>query len=238
MRLQSTARRSVLGAFGAGVAGSLAGCLGTLGGPGGEDTHLAPKEWEVDPEALPFPTHGTELPAATVQRGLVDGTRTLPEDYAGRDLLLTFVYTHCKTMCPRLTAILANVQDHAIENGYADRVAFVETTFDPARDDADRLREWAETHDVDLETGTWEFLRPASEQRAREVVQSTYGVDFTRTTPQDMDGYMYAHTGLVVLANERGYVERAYKLRAGGSGDPVTWTDVEADLATLRDREE
>ncbi|MEF8773192.1 MAG: SCO family protein [Halobacteriales archaeon] len=232
-----TTRRSMLGAVGAGAAAGLAGCLGSVTGTGG-DTYLDEKEWEVDPDNLPFPTHGDELPSATVPRGLADGERTLPDDYAGTDLLLTFVYTHCNTMCPRLTAILAAAQDHAADNGYIDRMQFAEMTFDPGRDDADRFRTWADEHRIDLD-GNWEFLRPESRSRAKEVVQETYGVTFTKTTPQEMDMYMFAHTGIVLLANKDGYVERAYKLRAGGAGDVVTFDDeVESDLATLRDRED
>lgn len=236
MTRRTVTRRSLLGTLGTATTAGLAGCTGILG-DGGTDgnTHLAAKEWEADPDVLPFPTHGDELPAATLPRGLSEGTRTLPDDYAGRDLLLTFVYTHCMTMCPRLTAILAGVQDHAIENGYADEMTFTEVTFDPARDDAERFRKWAETHRVDLDAGTWEFLRPESKARAKSVVQDTYGVTFQQTNPEDMDVYMFNHSGVVLLVNRDGYVERTYKLSAGG--DVVTWQTVQEDLATLRDRE-
>jgi len=243
----TVSRRSLLGTVGAVSVAGLAGCTDVFGGSNGAsdgDTYLDAKDWGVDASALPFPTHGDELPAAEVPVALGDGTRAIPDDYAGQDVVMTFVYTHCNTMCPRLTAILAGVQDHAIDNDYAERVAFAEITFDPARDDADRFREYADTHNVDLDTGTWEFLRPESKDRAREVVQDTYGVSFQKTTPEEMDMYMFAHSGVVLLANKQGYVERAYKLSsaAGGtatSGDDfVSWQTVEEDLATLRDRED
>lgn len=227
-------RRAVLAALGTGAAAGLGGCLGP-GGHGGEHTHLDATERQADPDVLPFPTHGDELPAATVPAPLRGTAVAIPEDLAGRDALLTFVYTHCMTMCPRLTAILASVQDHAIDQGYAGDVAFVETTFDPARDDAGRFRQWAETHGVSLSGDGWYFLRPESERRAREVVQERYGVAFQKTTPDDVDGYMFAHTGLVVLANRDGYVERTYRLRSGGGA--VAWQDVRDDLTTLRRRE-
>ncbi|WP_136716892.1 SCO family protein [Halorientalis salina] len=241
-------RRSLLGAAGSASVAGLAGCTDLLGsgsGDGGGNTYLDAKDWGGNASALPFPTHGDELPSAEVPLALGEETRAVPADYAGQDVVMTFVYTHCNTMCPRLTAILAGVQAHAIDNDYAERVAFAEITFDPARDDAERFREYADDHDVALDTGTWEFLRPESEQRAKAVVQDTYGVAFEKTTPEEMDMYMFAHSGVVVLANKQGYVERAYKLSSGASGtaesgddDFVSWQTVEEDLATLRDRED
>lgn len=235
-------RRSLLGTLGTAAVAGLAGCSDDTGGSGtsgpDQQTYLEAKDWGVDPEALPFPTHGDELPSVSVPRGLADETRDVPADYTGTDVLMTFIYTNCMTMCPRLTSILEGVQDHAIENGYADRMTFAEMSFDPARDDAERFREWADSHGIDLETGTWEFLRPENEQRAKEIIQDKYGVTFVKTTPQGMDKYMFTHTGLVLLANKQGYVERTYKLSTGGQGGTVTWQDVETDLATLRDREQ
>jgi len=234
-------RRALLAALGTGATVGLAGCTGVLGSGGGGDgdgnTYLQAADWEVDSSALPFPTHGDRLPAATLPAPLRDAeTLTLPDDFTGRDTLLTFVYTHCMTMCPRLTAILENVQDHAAEGEFGDEVAFVETTFDPSRDDAARFRKWADQHHVAMDAGNWYFLRPENTARAKAVVQDTYGVSFTKTTPQDTDAYMYAHTGLILLANRDGYVERAYKLQGGGEPQ-VRWQDVRDDLTTLRERE-
>ena len=231
-------RRTLLSSLGASAAIGLAGCTGFIGGSASDgNTYLSATEWEVDPSALPFPTHGDQLPEATLPAPLREAeTLSLPGDFAGGDLLLTFVYTTCMTMCPRLTAIMARVQDHSIENGYADDVAFVETTFDPARDDAAALREWATQHDVATDAGNWYFLRPESEARAKTVVQDRYGVSFTKTTPEDMDAYMFAHSGVILLANADGYVERAYKLQSGDE-ETVRPQDVRDDLTTLRERE-
>lgn len=231
-------RRALLASLGTSATVGLAGCTGVFGGTDDEShTYLSAKEWQVDPTALPFPTHGDRLPEATLPAPLREPeTLTLPGDFAGDDLLVTFIYTTCMTMCPRLTGILSRVQDHTIENGYADAVSFVETTFDPARDDAAALRKWAEKHDVATDTGNWYFLRPESKARAKTVVEDRYGVSFTKTTPEDMDAYMFTHTGLILLANADGYVERAYKLSSGGDRTVQPQT-VRDDLTTLRERE-
>ncbi|ELY96778.1 SCO family protein [Natrialba taiwanensis] len=214
-----------------------------FGGDGrsGENTHLDAKEWERvdDPSNLPFPTHGDALPSVTVPAPLRDGQQvSVPDDFE-TDLLLTFAFTTCNTMCPRLTSIVAQAQDFAREEGFGDQVSFVETTFDPARDDAGAFRQWADKHRIEMDTGNWYFLRPEGEDRAKEVVQEQYGVSFSKTNPENMDTYMFTHTGLILLANKKGVVERAYKLQAQQNPESprVSRRDINDDLSTLRDRE-
>ncbi|MFD1563043.1 SCO family protein [Haloarchaeobius amylolyticus] len=237
-------KRTLLASVGSGVALSLSGCMGMLGNGDSEsngNTYLDAKEWEGvdDPSNLPFPTHGEALPSATLPAPLRDGSEfSMPGDFE-TDLLVTFIYTTCMTMCPRLTALMAQAQDYAREEGYSDQVSFVETTFDPERDDADAFREWADKHRVEMDDDNWYFLRPETEDRAREVVQDEYGVHFIKTEPEDMDAYMFDHTGVILLANRDGYVERAYKLQAEQNPESprVTRQEINDDLATLREQE-
>ena len=236
-------KRTLLASVGSGVALSLSGCMGMLGSgsDGGSNTYLDAKEWEGvdDPSNLPFPTHGQALPSATLPAPLRDDTEvSMPDDFE-TDLLVTFIYTNCMTMCPRLTALMAQTQDYAREEGYSDQVSFVETSFDPARDDADAFREWADKHRVEMDDGNWYFLRPQSKERAKEVVQENYGIHFTKTEPENMDAYMFSHAGVILLANQDGYVERAYKLQAQRNPDSprVSRQQITDDLATLRERE-
>lgn len=175
----------------------------------------------------------------TVPAPLRDGQQvSVPDDFE-TDLLLTFGFTTCNTMCPRLTSILAQAQDFAREEEFGDQVSFVKTTFDPARDDADAFRQWADKHRIEMDTGNWYFLRPENEDRAKEVVQEQYGVSFSKMNPENMDTYMFTHTGLILLANKKGVVERAYKLQAQQNPESpqVSRQDINDDLATLRERE-
>ena len=236
-------KRTLLASVGSGVALSLSGCVGMIGdgSDGDSNTYLDAKEWDGvdDPSNLPFPTHGDALPSTTLPAPLRDGTDVSVPDDLETDLLMTFIYTTCMTMCPRLTALMAQTQDYAREEGYTDQVSFVETTFDPARDDADAFREWADDHRIEMDDGNWYFLRPETEDRAKEVVQETYGVYFTKTEPEDMDAYMFSHSGVIVLANKQGYVERAYKLQSQRNPESprVSRQAITDDLATLRERE-
>lgn len=195
-------RRTYLQLGAAGVVGA-AGCLGR----GNPNTVLDAPDREVDSEDLAYPAWGERVPDVTVPAPIEDRSVSLRD--VDRPSVLTFFYSHCMTVCPALISALRNVQTHSLNNGYADDVQFLPTTFDPERDDAARLETYAGEMHVGLDAGNWTFLRPESRERAHEVVNGEFGVGFQRTET-DGDGYMFAHLGLVLLVNADGYVERAY----------------------------
>lgn len=218
-------RRDYLRATAVGLAGGVAGCGGGAGQP---ETYLDVSD-PRDADVYPYPVHGEQLPAATLEAPLRD------EDVAvrdiDRDVVMTFFYSYCQTVCPRLVSVLRNVQTAAAEDGHTDDVALVAVTFDPERDTAERLAEYAEAANVDMDLGNWYFLRPESPERAQEVVAERYGVAFERTHPEDMDRYMFNHFALTLLANRQGFVERPYAM-----SEPQ-WQTVYDHLTTLRDQE-
>ena len=70
--------------------------------------------------------------SATVPAPLQDREFSTTEFVGQRHQMLTFVYTNCTTVCPGLTATLRHVQADSVEEGCADEVALLPTTFDPA----------------------------------------------------------------------------------------------------------
>jgi protein SCO1/2 len=187
---------------------SVAGCSG---GDGNPDVVLAEPDREFESSDVPYPAWGERIPDVTLPDPLADepvGLRALEEP-----ALLTFFYSHCKTVCPTLISTMRNVQSHAHSNGYADGVTFAPVTFDPERDDADRLRAYADRMNVDAAAADWHFLRPATTSRAETVVEEQFGVMFERTHPEDMEMYMFTHAALTLLVNADGYVERAYRTK-------------------------
>lgn len=203
-----------------------AGVAGCLGGGTNPDVALPEPDREFESSDLPYPAWGQRVPDVTLPAPLEDGQVAVRA--VDRPQLLTFFYSHCNTVCPTLIAALRNVQTHAIENGYGDAVAFEPVTFDPQRDDAARLRVYAEQMNVAADAGNWQFLRPESPDRARAVVQERFGVNFQRTHPEDMETYMFTHAALTLLVNADGYVERAYRDK-----QPDTEAMID-DLATVR----
>lgn len=207
---------------------AVAGCLGD---DGNSNAVLDPpdREQDVDPEALAYPAYGQELPAVTLPAPL-HGTEVSTTEFVGeRDSLVTFVFTRCLGPCPSLTASLAHVQGTAQEEGYADEIALMPITFDPETDTPDRIEEFCELNGADPDADNWLFFRPETPERAKEVVDGTFGVGFEKVPldgegdhhedgseygtvlgPEAGDEMTFAHTNLLLLVNRDGYVERAY----------------------------
>ena len=210
-------RRTVLASAGGAIAAGIAGCL-SGGGP--ENTTLAPPEnyQQLKEADLPYPTYGDELPEATVP-GVVHERPVSTREFVGeRHLLLTFVYTRCQSICLNLGSNLVQVQAAAAGGGFTDEVAVGAISFDPEYDTPERLRTWGEERGLDYDLGNAYVTRPESEERARTVVEDTFGEAYE----YNEDAGMFLHTGLILLANDRGVVERAY---AGDPPNPKTVVD-------------
>lgn len=222
--LPAMQRRTFLRVGAVSAGGVLAGCLG-----GDSDTVLdGPAIEDADPEALAYPAHGEELPDVTLPAPLHDREVSTREFVGERETVMAFVYTRCPGPCPGMTAALARVQLDAAEEGYSDEVVLLPTTFDPAYDDAERIREFSERNGADPTAENWLFLRPETSERADEVVNETFAVGFEEVpqgeghgdhgdpeqgetlNPQEGDTD-FSHVNLVILANRDGYVERAYQ---------------------------
>jgi protein SCO1/2 len=236
-----TDRRTVLKTVGAAALGvSLAGCS-VLGDEGAEGTVLPPPEnherVEREDIDLPYPAYGEELPEVTLPAPLHDREVTTTEFVGDRHSMMTFIYTSCVTVCPGLTTSLRRVQADSIGEGYAGEFAFLPTTFDPAYDTEERLREYGEAMGVDFGVGNWFFLRPDGPEAAKEVVEGTFGVAFeggemsgggNETAGGDGEPMRhFQHSSLILLVNKDGIVERAYN-----GGPPETGTEID-DARTL-----
>ena len=59
-----------------------------------------------------------------------DGATVSLDDYRGKVVAVTFIFTSCVDTCPLLTAKMAQVQD-ALGDGFGRKIAFVSITVDP-----------------------------------------------------------------------------------------------------------
>jgi protein SCO1/2 len=226
-------RRRFLGTLAAAGAAASAGCVGVLGGGGDSNPDVVlgkpdlPEGMSMDTyRTRQFPVWGERLPDVSLPAPLADRTIALRE--VSTPSMLTFFYSNCVDICPRLVSALANVQDHSVENGYADAVTFLPITFDPVRDDAETLRAYRETMNVE-DAGNWHFLRPESKRRAEAVVKEHF-LKYVRTE-KDGGGDDFTHVGVHLLVNADGYVERAYQSGRGEAPPVETMID---DLRTVR----
>ena len=225
-------RRRTRRAFLAGVSGATAvGLAGCLGANRPEGVVLDPPEDQerLEDADVGFPIYGDQVPEAEVPAPRHDRTITTTEFVGERHVMLTFVFTRCPDACPLLVENLVHVYADAMENGYAERMAFMPTTFDPTYDTPEVIESYNEERGVD-DADEWYFLRPDSEEHAREVVEETFGVHYVRTDDEDDIDMEFLHDNLIVLANEDGYVERSY------FGEPPNPAEVLSDVEALRER--
>ncbi|PHQ38795.1 electron transporter SenC [Halorubrum persicum] len=201
-----------------------AGCAGMLGGSGAEGTILGPPEQDLS-EAV-HPSYGDEMPDFTVPDPIAGEAISISEFEGDRAVLWTSFYTSCPDgVCPALILRLRRAQEYAAEQGFGDEAAFLPLTFDPERDTADVLREYAAQQAVDLDAGNWHFLRPESYEAGKELMMDNFGLKIEKTDGEQYEGLEYAfpHYGLILLVNKKGIVERAYP--RGPSTDIETLVD-------------
>jgi len=225
-------RRDYLRVAGTLGAAATAGCLGVLGRGDGSDPNVVLGEPDLDVtieqhRARRYPVWGERLPEVSV--AAADGGRVSLRDL-DRPALLTYFFTHCRDTCPLLVSGLVGVQADAVERSYAADVAFLPITFDPVRDDPERLRAYGERMNV-RDTSGWRWLRPETEARARTVVEESLGVSYEAREREDEDGYLFLHPGVIHLVNADGYVERAYRV---GPRRPPPVDRTIADLDRVR----
>jgi protein SCO1 len=152
----------------------------------------------ADATAVIGPAAGTPVPSAP----LVDqaGRRVTFADFAGRDVIVTFIYTNCPLpdFCPRMMARLNEAAARLSKAGRRDEVQMVAISIDPARDTPKVLEAYGRKHIVEdgdpfahwsLLTGT-----PANIRTWASFFALTYEPDGTdiahglRTAVIDRDG--------------------------------------------------
>jgi protein SCO1/2 len=100
-----------------------------------------------------------------------DGKRVGLADLRGKTVVLTFLYTECKDVCPALPQILARV-DRLLPQTERAQMRFVGVSIDPRRDTPQRLREFMAAHQ--LHSSRWTLLTGSVEELTR--VATDYGV--------------------------------------------------------------
>ncbi len=132
--------------------------------------------------------------------------------------LIYFGYTTCPDFCPTtLTDFLAVQEDLGDE---AENVEFLLVTVDPARDTADRLREYLAFFDPG-------FVGLRGDDAQTETASRGYGVFAQQVEhPASATGYLVDHTSLIYVLDEEGDL----RLTFGYDSDPA---DIAADVRHL-----
>lgn len=128
-------------------------------------------------------------------------------EFAGQPLVLSMIYTSCKSVCPRTTADLRQL-DRALPRELRARTRFVLFSLDPGRDTPARLAAFARENRLDAR---WTLL-VASEDDMRTLA-AVLGVRFR----PEADGEI-AHTATIVVADPDGAVRHRQQ---GLGADPA-----------------
>ena len=161
---------------------------------------------------------GTELeaadPAPSFQFRDQFGNSVSSDDFAGKVVVLTFLYTNCPDICPIITETLRRAHEQLGEN--TERVQFVAISVDPARDTVEQVHRYSEEKEMlhkwaflvgeeeELAT-TWAAYYVAADRIEQEGSKDALETLSEQETPHDEDvEYLVTHTDAVYLIDQEG----------------------------------
>jgi protein SCO1 len=130
-----------------------------------------------------------------------DGAQLSLSELRGNPVVITFIFTSCRSACPRLTSKLVEIQRRISKAGKAS-VRFVAISVAPEIDTPDVLKAYAKVHGADLRS--WTFLTGTSS--AIEDIARRYAVFQKKRAPDDIE-----HTFLTSLIDAKGVLRAQYQ---------------------------
>ncbi len=147
-----------------------------------------------------------------------DGHVVSPEDFRGKPLAITFIFTRCPLpdYCPRFTGNFVAVQKQ-LSPRFGDRFRLVSISIDPAHDTPKVLKDYGRQVGADFRS--WSFLTGSEDEVERAA--SHFDVNFVE------EAGAITHSAACAVVTASG---RLYKIHRG-----ITWTpeQIAADLTTL-----
>ncbi|MDH3727410.1 MAG: SCO family protein [Myxococcales bacterium] len=168
-------------------------------------------------ETDPPPVLG-ELPEFSLvdQNGQAFDRRALEGDFWVAD----FIFTHCRSTCPRLTAHMQGLQTRLSDIPNAQ---FLSVSVDPRNDTPDVLKAYMTKSE--LSEANWRFVT-GEEQAIRDVVLNGFKVGLAEGDDQP-GGEAIMHANHFVLVDEKAQVRGYYRANNDGIAD------LERDLRVL-----
>lgn len=123
-----------------------------------------------------------------------DGKRVSLKDFRGKALLVSFIYTECKDICPLLPRIVGRA-DQWLSAEEKNRIRFVGISLDPNRDNPEKLRAFMKQHELSPER--WTLLTGS----LREATQAAN--DYGIVAKPDINGDI-VHNAVYILIDPRG----------------------------------
>lgn len=125
-------------------------------------------------------------------------------DERGRVVLLAFIFTSCKAVCPLISQQMASLQRALKKSSlFGSQAAMLSVSVDPETDTAEVLRQYGKKFGAD--PAGWRFLRESEEKTA--PVLKAYD-EWTKLLPAgEVD-----HPARVYLIDQRGNIREIYSL--------------------------
>lgn len=117
------------------------------------------------------------------------------KDFAGKITVISMIFTHCTSACPRLTSDVKAIASRLHEMGI-DNVNYVLVSFDTKRDNPSRLREFENEHELGK---NWTLLT-ANEEAVRQL-SVLLNVQYEKAA----DGN-FSHSNLITVLDQRGRI--------------------------------
>jgi protein SCO1/2 len=141
------------------------------------------------------------------------------DDFRGKVVAVTFIYTSCLDTCPLLTNKMAQVQER-LGTLFGKKIIFVSITVDPEHDTPEALKQYAQNFNANL--AGWYFL--TGQPTAIREVERRYGVFAAKAPEAGVN-----HTFLTSLIDSKANLRVQY---LGVSFDPA---EFRSDLLGLVD---
>lgn len=137
-----------------------------------------------------------------------EGTRVeFPRDFQGKVVLVAFFYAQCPDICPMIAQRMRAIWEHLPDTG---GVRALLISFDPQRDTPERLRAFAEAHELP-QPG---FVLASGQPEVVEALVERFGVVVQKTpTEFTEDGtavYFFAHSDALFLVDPEGRIRKRY----------------------------
>ncbi|MFC2949956.1 SCO family protein [Virgibacillus sediminis] len=130
------------------------------------------------------------------------------DEFAGKYVFITFIYTACMDVCPELEMNQAQVYQSIPEKYIGEDIVFLSISFDPDQDDPEALEKYRMMFNSDGET--WRMARISDEQQLNRLLD-----EFGVVIIPDQNGN-FTHNSAFYLVNPEGYL-----------ADVMDYTDIE-----------
>jgi protein SCO1/2 len=122
-------------------------------------------------------------------------------DFAGRIVLVDFIYTRCPTLCIALGTSFARMQD-ALRRARPNDVRLLSISFDPEHDTPEALRAYGEAYGADARL--WSLARVRDDVELKRLL-AVFGI----VVIQDESGG-FTHNAAIHLVDRSGRLARIY----------------------------